>query len=83
MKQTNKVKDFNKAIAINPRDAEAYKNRGNAKYELKQFEEAIKDYDEAIKINPQFGFAHYNRGNAKLYIKRSSIRWHILQSCQL
>ena len=28
-----------------------YNNRGNAKYHLKQYNEAIKDYNQAIELN--------------------------------
>ena len=30
----------------------AYYNRGNAKYSLGLYEEAIQDYDEAIRLKP-------------------------------
>ena len=55
------IKDFTKAIEINPLFAEAYYNRGkyNDKYllgvsldNLGRKEEAIKDYIKAIEINP-------------------------------
>ena len=46
------IKECNKAISFNPNSAEAYNNRGLAKFELGQYEEAIKDYDEAIRLSP-------------------------------
>ncbi|MBI4232355.1 tetratricopeptide repeat protein, partial [Candidatus Peregrinibacteria bacterium] len=40
-----------KAIELNPNDAEAYLGRGNAKYHLGDYEGAIKDYERAIQLN--------------------------------
>ena len=39
-------------------------NRGNAYYDLGQYERAIEDWDEAIRLNPQAADAYYNRGLA-------------------
>ena len=57
------IADFNEAIQINPQDAKAYTNRGNAKVALDQHDDAIADYDQAIRIHPQFAEAYSNRGN--------------------
>ena len=54
-----------KAIELNPQHADAYNNRGNAKYSLKEYKEAIKDFNQAIELNPQHAKAYNNRGNAK------------------
>ncbi len=64
------IADFNKAIELDPKNANTYNNRGNAKYELKQYDEAIKDYDKAIELNPDFALAYYNRGAAKYDLKQ-------------
>jgi tetratricopeptide (TPR) repeat protein len=53
------------AINIDPQDAEAYKNRGLAKYKSGDKKGAIADYDNAIRINPQYAEAYGNRGIAK------------------
>jgi tetratricopeptide (TPR) repeat protein len=53
------------ANAIDPQDAKAYFDRGNAKSDLGDKKGAIADYDSAIRINPQSAKAYYNRGNAK------------------
>ena len=42
--------DYNEAIKIDPKYAEAYNNRGAAKGKLGQHQEAIADYNKAIKI---------------------------------
>ena len=65
-----KIEFYSQAIELNPKFAEAYYNRGNAKYNMKRYEEAIKDYSEAIGLNPNDAEAYYNRGNAKYNMKR-------------
>lgn len=52
---------FDKAIAIEPKFAEAYCNRGTAYYEKGEYDRAIMDFNKAIEINPEFADAHYNR----------------------
>ena len=39
-------------MEINPKDADAYYNRGIAKGDLKDYYGAISDYTKAIEINP-------------------------------
>ena len=49
-----------------PDYANAYENRGNAKVNLDQYQEAIADFDEAIRLQPDYAYAYANRGNAKV-----------------
>lgn len=44
-------------------DATAYYNRGNERYELKNYQGAIDDYIQALAINPNLPQVYYNRGN--------------------
>ena len=67
------IKDFNKAIELNPNYSKAYYNRGNTKKDLANaynnidyLEEAIKDYNKAIELNPNNSEAYFNR-----YISKS------------
>ena len=55
---------WDKAIAVNPKNAEAYNNRGLALYNLKLYQQAIADFSQALRINPQYAEALNNRGNA-------------------
>ena len=48
---------------------ETYFLRGNAKYELGLYHEAISDYDKAIRLDPDFALAYINRGRAKSSLK--------------
>ncbi|MBE9245257.1 tetratricopeptide repeat protein [Microcystis aeruginosa LEGE 00239] len=57
--------DYNQATNIKPDYADAYNNRGSAKYELGDKQGAIADYNQAIKIKPDYADAYINRGNAK------------------
>ena len=54
--------DFNKAIRLNPNDAEAYNGRGIVRYDQGDPEGALADYTEAIRLNPNYAEAYNNRG---------------------
>ncbi|MFH1564118.1 MAG: tetratricopeptide repeat protein [Nitrospirota bacterium] len=58
------ILDYNKALEINPRCAEAYNNRGIAYKNKGLYDQAISDYNKAIEINPRYAEAYYNRGSA-------------------
>jgi len=64
------IQEYDRALAINPDDANAWYNRGLAlgklgRYaELGQYAEAVVSFDKAIAINPDFAEAWYNRGLA-------------------
>ena len=64
------IKDCNKAIELNPKDAMAYNNRGVAYGELKKHEKTIEDCNKAIELNPNFAMAYNNRGNAYYELNR-------------
>jgi tetratricopeptide (TPR) repeat protein len=57
------------AIEINPKDAEAYNNRGLAKRHIGDFFAAIQDYDKAVEIDPKYADAYCNRGNARAHLE--------------
>jgi tetratricopeptide (TPR) repeat protein len=46
------VADFEEAIRLDPKCADAFYNRANAYAEQRQYDRAIADYDAAIKLNP-------------------------------
>ena len=60
------IADYSKAIEINPNDAIAYRDRGAAKFDLKDYRGAIADYSKAIEINPNYAEAYGNRGIAMI-----------------
>ncbi len=47
------LQDFNRAISINPYNAEAYHLRGNAFFLVKRFQDALSDYNNAIQLYEQ------------------------------
>ena len=59
------VNDFNKAIELDPKDAELYYNRAYSKTDLFNYSEAIYDYSKAIEINPNYTSAYANRSTLK------------------
>jgi tetratricopeptide (TPR) repeat protein/V8-like Glu-specific endopeptidase len=57
--------DYNKAISLNPKFAEAYCGRGILKQKLKDPQGALADYNKAISLNPKFADAYIGRGVLK------------------
>lgn len=60
---------FTKAIELDPEDAEAYSNRGNAYCEKGEVDKAIADYTKAIDLKPKVVESYYARGEAWLRIE--------------
>jgi tetratricopeptide (TPR) repeat protein len=58
--------DYNSAIQINPKNANAYYNRGLLKVtKFQDYPGALADYNSAIQIRPTYDSAYNNRGNLK------------------
>ncbi|MGD0662389.1 MAG: tetratricopeptide repeat protein [Syntrophorhabdales bacterium] len=51
--QKQAIMDYNKAIELNPKLAEAYYNRGNAYEVLGDQRQAAVDHEKAIALNPR------------------------------
>lgn len=56
--------DYDKLIDLDPDNADAYYNRGDAYDEMGEYGKAIADYNKAIQLNPNLASAYYNRGCA-------------------
>ena len=54
--------DFDKVIALSPRNPFAYYNKGNLLVEIQDYTSAVAAYTKAIEIKPDFGEAFFNRG---------------------
>ena len=48
------IEEYSKAIMLDPKFKEAYRNRGMAKHELQDYQGAIADYSKAIEIDTEF-----------------------------
>jgi tetratricopeptide (TPR) repeat protein len=58
------ITSFDKALKIDPKNAKAYRNKGNALDDLGDKAGAIKCFDEALRINPEYAMAYHGKGNA-------------------
>lgn len=67
-KMDKAVKEFQKAIEINPFYAEAYNNLGAVYLYKEEYKEAIPYLEKAIEIDPAYGFPHYNLAIALHYL---------------
>lgn len=55
------IRDYTRAIDRNPKDSEAYRQRGNAEYEKEDWDRAIADFTRAIECDPKSHVAYMNR----------------------
>jgi len=57
------VRSYQRAIALNPNNAEAYGNLAHLYSQQKNRDEAIKYYQKALKLDPKLHGLHYQLGN--------------------
>jgi len=60
------LRDYDKAIKLNPKYAVAYNDRGVTFLRMGRLDRAIADYDQALHLDPNTVFALYGRGIAKI-----------------
>ena len=61
------ITDYTKAIELDPKDAVAFNNRGEAKIVKGDgVDGAIADYSKAIELDPKYPNAYYSRGKVKM-----------------
>ena len=65
-----KILFYNKAIELNHKYAEAFNYRGNAYFNLKNYEMALKDYNTAISSNKNYANPYNNRAKYYLDVER-------------
>lgn len=58
------ISDYNPAIELNPRHAEAYNNRGSTWVHKGNYDQAISGFSKVIELNPRFALAYWARGVA-------------------
>jgi tetratricopeptide (TPR) repeat protein len=64
------LSDYDKALALNANNPDAFNNRGIVLSKLERFEEALADLDKAIALKPDHADAHHNRGTTLLDLRR-------------
>lgn len=57
---------FQKALEVQPQNAEARNNLGNAFFQKGRMDEAVAHYQKALQVNPKLALARYNLGVAFL-----------------
>ena len=70
MKTASVIGDLTQAIALSPRNAYLYYNRGTIYSQRSDYDRAIEDFSKAIELDSQLAEAWYNRGLAYLYSNR-------------
>jgi tetratricopeptide (TPR) repeat protein len=69
---------MNKAIKLDPYNAQAYSNRGVIYFRKKDYSQAVTDFNRAIDIAPKYTHAYFIRGYAYSKIgniERANIDW--------
>ena len=54
------IKDYDKAIELNPNNGAFYNNRGVSKENLGEYNEALKDYKKALELDPNYDTVREN-----------------------
>jgi tetratricopeptide (TPR) repeat protein len=62
------IEDYDGAIALDPNDSEADRNRGVARGKLSEYCEALEDFDRALALDPNDSAAYFNRGLAHYHL---------------
>jgi tetratricopeptide (TPR) repeat protein len=58
------IKAYDEAIRLDPEDAAAWNNKGNALDELGRYEEAIKSYNRAAELSEDYSENRLRKGNS-------------------
>ncbi|MEP7197128.1 MAG: tetratricopeptide repeat protein [Saprospiraceae bacterium] len=63
------LKDFDKAIELQPTYTDAYNNRGNVYVKQEKYNEALINFNKAVELNPSDADSNNNRGTANMGMK--------------
>jgi tetratricopeptide (TPR) repeat protein len=66
-------REYTQAIERNPKDRDAYYNRGLVYVQLKEYDRACQDFEAALALDPKFIEAYCNRGNAHFQAGRPEL----------
>ena len=64
------IEEYTKAIELDPKNAEAYRGRGNSYRRLFKDTEALADLNKAIQLNPKDSTAYRGRGSTYAGMRR-------------
>ena len=59
--------EFTRALEADPKDAEAYNNRGSMYTFKRRYDQALADFGKALELHPKYAKAYYNRALAYYY----------------
>ena len=76
------LKDYTRALELDPKMAEGYSDRGYVLNDLKRADEAAKDFRTALKLNPNFGEAHLGLAFSDLQLHRARPALSQLEAAQ-
>lgn len=72
------IENFNQALRLDPHNAKAYFNRGNAYYQMAQssnsepeYRQALEDFNQALRLNSHDAETYFKRGLVRSEIARS------------
>lgn len=65
----NAKKNYDDAVARNPKDAKLYSNRAAALTKLLAYPDALRDLDECLKLDPTFVKAYSRKGACHFFMK--------------
>ena len=66
------IKNFNKAIEVDPESVEAYNMRGLVLGIMGDYSSALADFNRSIQIDPENAEAYKSRGITKLHLKQKA-----------
>jgi tetratricopeptide (TPR) repeat protein len=64
------LESFDRALMLQPDQAEVLTNRGVALHQLRRFDQALASYDRALAVEPDYAEALANSGNSLRELKR-------------
>jgi len=64
------LKDFNRAIELDPHFASAYNNRGTIYNKEGKINLAYDDFSRAIQIDPSYAYGYFNRSEVNLHLNK-------------
>ena len=64
------IESTSRQLSANAADTQAFSRRGDARFFLSRFNEAVADYDAMVKADPSLDTSHWRRGIALFYANR-------------